>query len=576
MTTLGAGDTVEGRYRIIRELDRGGMGTVFLAEHQLIKRRVALKILRADLAEDADVLERFMNEARAAGTLGHPNIVESTDMGFTREGVPYIVFEFLEGSLLSDEIYRVRGLPVRRTLRIARQIASALQAAHSAGIIHRDLKTDNIFLTDRDEAADHVKVLDFGISRFLEADDTSGNRSMVIGTPEFMAPEQITAPETVDRRTDVYALGVIIYEMLAARRPFDKNEADPEALFHRIVAEAPPALGVPELPPGLETMLMERFLTKRPDDRFATMQDVEAALAVFAGIVRPVGRDSAPIPIASPMSSVAAAKVVALPAPPKRASVGWLVAALVAGAAGAALLAADPGSHAVEDPNLALLRGDADKIVATVDAAIHASQQRVDGLAQAPMLRAAIETDAATIHDMFAGDFKLQLGTGEAFQLLQQGGTTTLTPMIRIPDGPPLAAPSDLRPRLHATATGLQVVTATQVMTQRGGIGGEIVLTVPVELADVDRQITTHARGAILKGLEAPVTLVAPGQAGVPTDVPVNFAKELAVVATLTATLPPRPPQAHTLAYARIGCWALGGILGIAYLLNLLRARRRG
>src|SRR5258707_14924908 len=135
--TLKAGDTVEGRYRIIKELDKGGMGSVFLAEHQLIKRRVALKLLRPDLAEDPDVLERFMHEARAAGTLGHPNIVESTDMGFTRDGVPYIVFEFLEGSLLTDEIYRVHGLPVRRALRIARQIASALHAAHTAGAIHR-------------------------------------------------------------------------------------------------------------------------------------------------------------------------------------------------------------------------------------------------------------------------------------------------------------------------------------------------------------------------------------------------------------------------------------------------------
>ena len=147
------------------------MGTVFLAEHALIKRRVAIKILHPDLATDADVVERFMNEARAAGTLGHPNIVESTDMGFTHDHVPYIVFEYLEGTLLTDEIYRVGGLPVRRAVRIAEQIASALAAAHNAGIVHRDLKSDNIFLTDKDDALDHVKVLDFGISRFLEAEE---------------------------------------------------------------------------------------------------------------------------------------------------------------------------------------------------------------------------------------------------------------------------------------------------------------------------------------------------------------------------------------------------------------------
>ena len=151
-TVVKIGDVVEGRYRILKTLGQGGMGSVFLAEHALIKRKVAIKILHPDLATDADVIERFMNEARAAGTLGHPNIVESTDMGFTASHVPYIVFEFLEGTLLTDEVYRVGGLPVRRAMRIADQITSALAAAHSAGIVHRDLKSDNIFLTDKDDA----------------------------------------------------------------------------------------------------------------------------------------------------------------------------------------------------------------------------------------------------------------------------------------------------------------------------------------------------------------------------------------------------------------------------------------
>src|SRR5690242_16173085 len=228
-----ADDVVDGRYRIIRVLGQGGMGTVFLAEHTLIHRRVAIKILHRELALDADVVERFMNEARAAGTLGHPNIVESTDMGFTADRVPYIVFEFLEGALLTDEIYRVGGLPLRRAVRIAQQIASALHAAHSARIVHRDLKSDNIFLADRNDTLDHVKVLDFGISRFLAADTEQTRRSIVMGTPEFMAPEQITVPNLVDLRADVYALGVILYEMLTARRPFS-NE-DPRTLLHRIV-----------------------------------------------------------------------------------------------------------------------------------------------------------------------------------------------------------------------------------------------------------------------------------------------------------------------------------------------------
>jgi serine/threonine-protein kinase len=279
-TVVKTGDVVEGRYRIIKTLGEGGMGTVFLAEHTLIKRRVAIKILHPELATDAEVIERFMNEARAAGTLGHPNIVESTDMGFTTNHVPYIVFEYLEGTLLTDEVYRVGGLPVRRAVRIAQQIASALHAAHNAGIVHRDLKSDNVFLTDKDDALDHVKVLDFGISRFLETEDESTRRGMVMGTPEFMAPEQITAPDAVDKRADIYALGVILYEMLTARRPFS-NDEDPRALMHRIVNNPPPPLQRPEVPHGMGEMILNKLLAKDPAQRFQSMLDVEAALDAF-------------------------------------------------------------------------------------------------------------------------------------------------------------------------------------------------------------------------------------------------------------------------------------------------------
>jgi serine/threonine-protein kinase len=272
-------DVVDGRYRIIRVLGQGGMGMVFLAEHTLIHRRVAIKILHKELATDADVVKRFMNEARAAGTLGHPNIVESTDMGYTDNRVPYIVFEYLEGTLLTDEIYRVGGLPVRRAVRIAQQIASALHAAHSARIVHRDLKSDNIFLADRDDTLDHVKVLDFGISRFLSADNEETRRNIVMGTPEFMAPEQITAPALVDLRADVYALGVILYEMLTARRPFS-NDEDPRTLLHRIVHNDPPPLHRPEVPRALDDLVM-RLLAKSPDDRYRSMSDVGAVLDSF-------------------------------------------------------------------------------------------------------------------------------------------------------------------------------------------------------------------------------------------------------------------------------------------------------
>ena len=281
------------------------MGTVFLAEHVLIKRRVAIKILHSELATDAEVIERFMNEARAAGTLGHPNIVESTDMGFTRNDVPYIVFEYLEGTLLTDEIYRVGGLPVRRALRIADQIASALDAAHNAGIIHRDLKSDNVFLTDEEDRSITSRCSTSASRGSWKPTTTDSRRGMVMGTPEFMAPEQITSPDHVDNRADIYALGVVLYEMLTARRPFRKtegpggtrprinttqNEVDnSHALLQRIVHDTPPPLTLGATHRG----------SRGDDPREAAREGSRQALPVDeggAGRARGVRRRDAPEP----------------------------------------------------------------------------------------------------------------------------------------------------------------------------------------------------------------------------------------------------------------------------------------
>jgi serine/threonine protein kinase len=287
------GEIVEGRYKIIRPIAEGGMGTVFLAEHWLIKRKVAIKILHPELAEDATMIRRFMNEALAAGTLGHPNIVESTDMGFTKGDIPYIVFEYLEGIVLADEILRLGKLPIERALKIAFQLASALDAAHQAGIVHRDLKTDNIFLTAKQDVHDHVKVLDFGISRFLTATDKTKAGGNLLGTPEFMAPEQVLMPDAVDKRADIYALGVVLFEMLSGHVPFmldppaKMGVLDVEAahrLLDRIINEPPPPLLVAGAPAGLVEMISDKLLAKNRDKRYQSMKDVQGAIAAFAGV----------------------------------------------------------------------------------------------------------------------------------------------------------------------------------------------------------------------------------------------------------------------------------------------------
>lgn len=298
LKALHPGDVIDGRYRILRKLADGGMGTVFLGEHMLIKRRLAIKLLHPELATELTMVRRFLNEGSAAGTLGHPHIVESTDMGFTRERVPYIVFEYLEGCLLSEEIWRLGRLPVQRALLIARQIASALEAVHGAQIAHLDLKSDNVFLTHRGDAPDHAKLLDFGISRFMAGDaETHDTQSgIVVGTPEFMAPEQVTCPDQADCRADIYALGVVLYEMLAGRCPFVSD--DPRRVMQQIVHDAPPPVDRP-VPPALEHLLFDGLLVKSRAQRLQTMGEITAILdalivAMRSGIPDGLGWFAAP------------------------------------------------------------------------------------------------------------------------------------------------------------------------------------------------------------------------------------------------------------------------------------------
>ncbi len=277
-TTLELGTIIDGRYRVLDSLGEGGMGTVYLAEHTMIRRHVAVKVMHADLTGEHSVIERFMNEARAAGTLGHPNIVTSTDMGFIDEARrrPYIVFEHLVGTSLTDEIYKQRRLPPQRVVEIAQQIASALGAAHASRIIHRDIKSDNVFLVEQEDSdEDFVKVLDFGISKFSELKSPT-RRGLAMGTPEYMAPEQIETPDTIDHRVDIYALGVIMYEMLEGRRPFLALE-DPRVLLHNIVYSDPAPLSADVPAPLAE--IVNAMMSKAPDDRPQTAKAIEAALA---------------------------------------------------------------------------------------------------------------------------------------------------------------------------------------------------------------------------------------------------------------------------------------------------------
>jgi tRNA A-37 threonylcarbamoyl transferase component Bud32 len=273
-----------GNYRVTQLLGEGGMGMVYLAEHPTLGRRAAVKVLHPDLVATHEMIQRLFNEARAANAVGHPGIVEVSDLGLLPSGTPYIVMEYLEGQSLGARIAATGRLSLRAALDIADQAASALGAAHAKGIIHRDLKPDNLFLTPDPLAPgrERLKVLDFGIAKLARrpssAADVRTRTGAILGTPRYMSPEQCRDSREVDHRSDIYSLGVILYEMLSGAPPF--VSASWGEMAHMHLGVKPPDLGasVPELPPALERAV-SRALEKEPDARFQSMEELRQALA---------------------------------------------------------------------------------------------------------------------------------------------------------------------------------------------------------------------------------------------------------------------------------------------------------
>ncbi|MBC7975504.1 MAG: protein kinase, partial [Myxococcales bacterium] len=273
---IAAGQTI-GNYRILHKIGTGGMGAVYLAEHPLIGKRVALKVIHRELAGNRDVVSRFFQEARAVNKIGNEHIVEIHDFGVTPEGDHFFIMEYLEGKTLAA-ILAKGAMEMMRSLHVGAQIAGALSAAHVAGIIHRDLKPDNIMLLTRLGDQDFVKVLDFGLAKvFSAATAVKTAAGVLLGTPQYMSPEACESRGDVDHRTDIYALGVLLFQMMTGVLPFE-GESMGEVLVKQVTAlpPAPRALN-PAIPPSVEQILL-RCLAKPVDARFATMMDVREAL----------------------------------------------------------------------------------------------------------------------------------------------------------------------------------------------------------------------------------------------------------------------------------------------------------
>jgi serine/threonine protein kinase len=279
------GETLDGRYYVQRKIGEGGMGVVFSVKHTVIERPLAIKVLKKDVMRDQAAVKRFIQEARAASRIGHPNIVDVTDFGNTADGMTYQVMELIDGITLSKVIKETAPLSLERVLRVSTQIARALAAAHAKGIVHRDLKPENIFLTEREGRPDFVKIMDFGIAKVAPIEGTTSDgpritkQGAVFGTPEYMAPEQAAGKSDTDHRVDIYALGTILYEMFVGRVPHKSNSMVRTIAMQMLDPVTPPNKANPNahVPADMEAVMF-KALAKKREDRYQSMNDFLAAL----------------------------------------------------------------------------------------------------------------------------------------------------------------------------------------------------------------------------------------------------------------------------------------------------------
>src|SRR3989440_4395799 len=275
------GQTLAEKYLVEELIKRGGMGAVYRGKHVLMDKTVAIKVLHPSLAVEDAVVARFSREAKAASKISHPHAVSVTDFGEAENGVVFLVMEYLDGRTLKEAIQSEGAFTLDRTIEIIRQVAGALDAAHAQGVVHRDLKSENIMLV-RHNGDEWSKVLDFGIAKIQQPEGLRDieitEANLVVGTPRYMSPEPCSQTGPLDRRSDIYSLGIIIYEMLAGHVPFTGES--PTVIMMKQVQDRPPSIlaARADLPAGIDQAIA-KALAKQPADRFQTAGEFSETLS---------------------------------------------------------------------------------------------------------------------------------------------------------------------------------------------------------------------------------------------------------------------------------------------------------
>src|SRR5262249_49452168 len=283
-----------GQYRLLEPLGQGGVGEVYLAEHRMLKRPCAVKLIRPEQAGNPKVLARFEREVQMTARLSHWNTVEIYDYGRTDDGTFYYVMEYLPGLSLEALLERHGPLPAERVVHLLRQVCQALREAHAVGLIHRDVKPGNVFVAQRGGLYDVVKLLDFGLVKPV-AELRSARLTQegaISGTPLFMSPEQARGLDDLDARSDIYSLGAVAYTMLSGRPPFERTNPLEVIVAHPRDEAVPPPRQRPDVPADLERVIL-RCLAKRPEDRFQDAESLEHALSQCAAADRWAQSDAA-------------------------------------------------------------------------------------------------------------------------------------------------------------------------------------------------------------------------------------------------------------------------------------------